>query len=233
MNFAFVYIYGDKINLGRKLTHSIKISHPDSFIIQITDLHAKSIDTVDHVERVNFYNETFIYDCIKAKRRIINKFGPTVFLDSDMLILESVNEFYNIQDYDFSITTRPKNYNQFVFTPNKLHKQKFPEIIGRKVGDVMPYNAGIFYCKNVETLEYMLTSYNAMNKNYHEWYGDQIALKEMVDVNMFKIKFFDGNIYNYTPESVSEDFSDKKALHFKGNKKDYFDPIYDRLFNNV
>ena len=231
MNFAFVYIYGDRINLGRKLAHSIKISHPDSFIIQIAEFDAKSIDTVDHVERVNFFHETFIYDRTKAQRDIVNKFGPTVFLDSDMLIIESINEFFNIQDYDFSITMRSKDYNQFVLLPNKLHKQKFPEIIGKKVGDLMPYNGGFFYCKNVKTLEYMLSSYKNITKNYYEWYGDQIALKALIDNHMFKIKFFDGNIYNYTPNSISEDFSDKKVLHFKGNKKTYFKPIYRRLFN--
>ena len=229
MNFAFIHIYKD-ILFGKILTYSIKLHHPNSSVIQISDLNAKKIEDVDYIERKKFYYETIMYDFIKAQRDIINKYGPTVFLDADMIVLKPITEFFSIENYEFSVTQRTEENKQLYFTP-VLHKEKFPELIGKKFGDEMPFNAGIYFCKNSDTLKYMLSIFNKLKSNYYEWYGDQLALRELVKINKFKIKIFNDYIYNYTPNTVDEDLSDKKVLHFKGKTKKLLVPIFKKIFN--
>ena len=109
MNFAFIHIYKD-ILFGKILTYSIKLHHPNSSVIQISDLNAKKIEDVDYIERKKFYYETIMYDFIKAQRDIVNKYGPTVFLDADMIVLKPITEFFSIENYEFFINDIPINY---------------------------------------------------------------------------------------------------------------------------
>ena len=43
MNFAFIHIYGKDTFMGEKLAYSIRHFHPNSNIIQITDLDADAV----------------------------------------------------------------------------------------------------------------------------------------------------------------------------------------------
>ncbi len=229
MNFSFIYLYANNTQMGAKLSYSIKKHHPNSKIIQITNNSEKKILGIDFVERFDFSNENIMHDFIKVQIKIIKKYGPTVFLDADMLIIKPIEEFFSNDKFDFSITKRSSHYNNSYINP-KIHKENFPELVGQKWGEVMPYNAGIYYCNKIETLDYMLSVFKSMSKNFYKWYGDQIALSELVKSKKFKINFFDGEIYNYTPKSPFEDFSEKKVLHFKGKTKNIFYKTYDNIF---
>ena len=229
MNFSFIYLYGSNTQMGEKISYSIKKNHPSSKIIQITNFSEKKISGVDYVERFHFSNDTIMYDFIKSQIKIIKKYGPTVFLDADMLIIKPIDKFFSDKKFDFSITKRSLEYNNRYINP-KLHKENFPELIGKKWGDIMPYNAGIYYCNKAESLDYMLSVFNSMSKNFYKWYGDQIALKELVKSKKFKINFFEGEVYNYTPKSSFEDFTKKKVLHFKGKTKKIFYETYNKIF---
>ena len=100
MNFAFTYIYSDIFDMGSILSHSIKRHHKNSKIIQISDQKTKKIPLADFVERFSFNKPQFIFDSMKSKREILNKYGPTVFLDADMFLLDSIDEFFIYEHFE-------------------------------------------------------------------------------------------------------------------------------------
>ena len=219
MNFAFTYIYSDIFDMGSILSYSIKKYHKNSKIIQISDQKTKKIELADFVERFNFNKSQFIFDSMKSKREISNKYGPTIFLDADMILLDSIEDFFSDDKFNFSITRRPLNQHDRIIKDTKIHREKFPELINKKLNVEMPVNAGIFFCKNIELMDYMISVFSVMTKNYYRWYGDQIALRELLKKYKKDIKIFDGDIFNYTPTSLIDNIDNKKVLHFKGGNR--------------
>ena len=79
--------------------------------------------------------------------------------------------------------------------------------------EIMPFNAGIFFCKEKSVLEFMLNSFNTMSKEYFTWYGDQIALNSLYKSQKFKIKIE----FNFLHVQVRK--QDFKIRGFIGNGK--------------
>ena len=229
INFAFVYLYGKNVIMGELLAQSIKRLYPYNKLIQITDDYSEQINSIDNVERFKFTRSHFMKDCIESQLKIFNKYGPTIFLDADLIVLKKIDDFFEFKDFDFSLT-ESSNLSKSIILNNEKHKKNFPDLINKTLGETMPYNAGIYCCNKKEPLEFMLNIFKTMNKNYLEWYGDQLALKKLVESKLYKIKVFQESIYNYTPIKSDEDLSNKKILHFKGDSKKLFIPICEKFF---
>lgn len=107
-----------------------------------------------------------------------------------------------------------------------------------KLFQTQPYNFGVIgvqACQNTyDAWSWMVYRCNKLAGRYQKWYGNQVALRELcgprvtsglpyeADFGFFNLQILqlDGERYNYTPESLTEDLSDKVILHFKGERKD-------------
>mgnify|MGYP006169294535 CR=1 FL=1 len=232
VNFAFTHFGKDYNIMGKMLTHSIKQIYPQCTVVDVSNEGQTSIDNTDFSENFNFSKSNFMYDDVKCKKYIQEKYGPTIFLDSDMILLKNIDEFININEYDFSATIRQKK-NMIKKLNYDSHKDRFPKLINKTLGETMPYNSGVYFSKNIETLKYMLGSFKDMEKEYLEWYGNQIALYQMIKSNIFKVKIYEDKIYNYTPSNINEDFSKKKIFHFKGSKRFLYIPFFKKIFGEL
>jgi hypothetical protein len=108
----------------------------------------------------------------------------------------------------------------------------------------MPYNYGVIRAqRNKATIEafiWMRERIRKMHPSQQKWYGNQLALAELsgprpavgVQIDSRRIPWLlhepstlltVGKIpcefYNYTPQSVDEDVSQRSVLHFKGGKR--------------
>ena len=52
-----------------------------------------------------------------------------------------------IGDFDFSLTERTKK-SKLQFLNYESHKDRFPGLVNKTLGETMPYNGGIYFCKN-------------------------------------------------------------------------------------
>ena len=228
-NFCFIHNYENNTLMGEILGYSIKKIYPNHKIITIIGKNQKKIPYSDISEIYNFSKSSIMYDIIYCQLEIVKKYGPTLFLDADMLLLQNIDEFTEINKHDMSITIRPSSTLKVKL--HEDHKKKFPALFNKTFGEVMPYNAGIYFCKEKNVLEFMLNSFEKMPKEYFSWYGDQIALNMLDKSNKFNIKIFENNTYNFTPRSIDEDISDKKILHFKGRKRNLLIPYFKKIFS--
>ena len=218
--------------MGKMLTFSIKKIYPKSIIIDVAGKGQNSISDTDFSEKWKFNKENFMYDDVECKKYIQKVYGPTVFIDSDMILINNIDDFIKIKDFDFSVTKRQRK-SMFKKLNYDSHKKKFPQLTNKTLGETMPYNGGIYYSKNIETLEFMLEAFKNMGGEYFEWYGNQIALYEMVKSKKFKVKIFEDEIYNYTPSDIGESHLGRKILHFKGTKRYLYIPFFKKIFGET
>ena len=130
-----------------------------------------------------------------------------------------------------SVTIRSESKIKKKLHPD--HKKKFPNLFNKTFGEVMAYNAGIYFCKEKYVLEFMLNSFKKMPKEYFIWYGDQIALDMLYKSKLFNIKIFENDTYNFTPKSNDENISGKKILHFKGRRRELLIPYFKKIFSKI
>jgi len=229
VNFAFFHYEDQYTIMGKMLTYSIKKIYPKSSVISIRGRKQPPIESVDYSEKWDFPKGNVMYDDVACKVHIREKYGPTVFIDADMLLIRDIDKFFEIGDCDFSLTERTEK-SKLQFLNYESHKDRFPGLVNKTLGETMPYNGGIYFCKNLDAIKYMLASFDSMSEEYFSWYGIQIALLEMVKSNLFKVKIFKDMIYNYTPSNIEEDLGTKVILHFKGSKRYLFIPFFKKIF---
>tara|TARA_B110000438_G_scaffold303472_2_gene365109 strand:+ start:793 stop:1473 length:681 start_codon:yes stop_codon:yes gene_type:complete len=215
--------------MGKMLTYSIKNIYPNSTIIAIRGRSQQKIESVDCCEFWDFKDGNIMYDDIACKTFIQKKYGPIVFIDTDMLMIKNIDNFVEIENFEFSLTERSEG-SKLKMLNYENNKRQFPGLVNKTLGETMPYNGGLYFCKNNEVLQYMLSSFDKMEKEYFSWYGNQIALLEMVKSKKFKTKIFEDSKYNYTPSNINEDLTEKSILHFKGTKRYLFIPFFKKIF---
>ena len=228
-NFFFIHNYENNTLMGEMLGYSIKKIYPNHKIITIIGKNQKKIPYSDISETYNFSKSSIMYDIIYCQLEIVKKYGPTLFLDADMLLLQDIDEFVEINKHDMSVTIRSESTLKVKL--HEDHKKKYPKLFNKTFGEVMPYNAGIYFCKEKYVLEFMLNSFKKMPKEYFSWYGDQIALDMLNKNKKFNIKIFDNNKYNFTPKTIDEDISNKYILHFKGRRRNLLIPYFKKIFS--
>ena len=215
MNFVFIAV-GKMIPLGRTLTYSLKLQHPNANIIQISDKNDPVIKDINHKIDFNFYKNSFMINKLESIFLAFKKFGPIIFLDVDMFVLKDLSDIWKILlSSDVLLTEHKKNFP----LRGRIHGQDYKELENKMLLDVMPYNAGLIGINNTEFIEMIITDTKNLEKKYHFWYGDQISIKNIINKNIFNLNILDANIYNYAPQN-EDDFSDKiSILHFRGRKK--------------
>lgn len=122
------------------------------------------------------------------------------------------------------------------------------------IAATMPYNYGVIRAKRtqatIEAFIWMRERIRKMHHNQQKWYGNQLALAELagprpkcgvqIDSRRIPWQLHDpstlltvGKIpcefYNFTPQSIDEDVSQRSVLHFKGGKRDLMEPFAKKL----
>lgn len=114
-----------------------------------------------------------------------------------------------------------------------------------ELAQIQPYNYGVMGChvrpQTLEAFYWLRARILAMNARNQAWYGNQLALAELVgkapdegqadkDVRirwslsdrgtLLTVRQLPCEVWNYSPDSADEDVSDKAILHLKGDRKD-------------
>lgn len=111
---------------------------------------------------------------------------------------------------------------------------------------IQPYNYGVLGCENNSSVReafiWLRSRVLGMNPQNRDWYGNQLALAELVGCSpqegeakkLVRIRWaiddpgatalivrqLPCSTWNYTPEEIGEDVTDKGILHLKGDRKD-------------
>ena len=231
-NIAFVSMGKQSSECADFLVKSIKKNHPNCRIIQISTEKDRDVIGVDEKLIFNFKMSALMLNRLESQIKVMEYYGPTVFLDSDMLVNKNLNEVFNLlKKYDLIITGRKKNFylQNTVFIYEHNLSIKFPEFTNKTINEVMPYNGGFIGASNISVLKKLLEIYLSLPSHFHYWYGDQVALKKIYDAKKFKILVLDSN-YNYSVKDLSNYEKKICIYHFKGRFKKLMNPFYDKYF---
>ena len=163
---------------------------------------------------------------LKAHSEYIHK-TPTAFIDTDML---AVSNF----DYEMSSETAVVLCQRSFYTDEPFNirskKMYLPEYQGMTLNQVYPYLA---CCTITRNNEFWLKAYQWLIKQdskWHNWYGDQEALKHLV-CNDFKAdcEFLPESKVACLPEHFKKEY-EPFLVHFKGNPRK---PIMEKIFNRL
>ena len=231
-NIAFVSIGNESHKCADFLVKSIKKTNANCRIIQISKKEDQNISDVDEKLIYDFKLATFMVNRLESQIVVLEKFGPTIFLDTDMLVNKDLGEIFDtLLNHDLVFTQRKNNFYLNDIFNNNEHgiSIKFPEFTNKTSDEVMPFNGGFLGANNVTSLNKLLKIYLELPKKFHYWFGDQIALKKIYDTEEFKISVLGSN-YNYNVKDISN--YDKKVCvyHFKGRFKKLINPFYDKYF---
>ena len=229
-NIAFISVGEQSTECADMLVKSIKKSNSNCRIIQISTKKDRDVTGVDEKLIFDFKLATLMVGRLKTQIEIVEKYGPTIFLDSDMLINKNLNEAFNLlKKKDLIITDRKVNFylRDTVFVYEHNTSIKFPEFTGKLINEVMPYNAGFIGVSNISVSKKLLQMCLELPTRFHYWYGDQVALKKIYDTKEFKISVLDSN-YNYRLTDLSNYDKNIFVYHFKGRFKVLMKPFYER-----
>ena len=223
-NIAFVSIGDESHNCADLLLKSIKKTNSNCRIIQISNKEDRNISDIDEKIIFDFKSATFMFNRLESQIAVLEKFGPTIFLDTDMLVNKDLGAIFDrLLNNDIVFTQRKSNF----YINDTFQNIKFPEFTKKTVNEVMPFNGGFLGVSNIAVQKKLLQIYLELPSKFHYWYGDQVALKKIYDTKEFKISLLDSN-YNYNVKDISDYDKNICIYHFKGRFKKLINPFYEK-----
>ena len=226
VDFAFFHV-GEDFTLPKMLCESIRITNPNSNIIQLTDKRTPILsELVTKYLRVDGNKDELMFLRSKAYQSY-NIHKPTLFLDTDMLVIKEFdeNKIFNDKSYIFL-----ERFYDGLINPEYLKKHKLEQYIGKTWKQFCPYLGCFIGAKDQIILKEIHKNYIKLDQYFRKWNGDQMALHETFKkfnrIGLVTEKYY----ANPIKEDVNLD--DIFILHFKGIKKDMMKPYFDRIFNN-
>ncbi len=197
------------------LVASIRRSNPGSRCVVLTDAHTERLDVLgaDEVVRMDVDVQSLMLARMRAQIEYLSRpdlVGPVILLDSDMLVVQPIDAVF---DGEFAVGV--------------THREDEPK---------MPYNGGIYFIQDgrlpraVQFFERMLEIYLTKYGEYATWWGDQMALRDIVEESLAgdratDVRVFPCAAFNFSPAygSVYVDILREplraSIWHFKGKRK--------------
>lgn len=220
--------YREMISL---MFQSVSFFHPDARKVILTDCHTEFHDLSEGIE-IHRY-EIDVNDVMLSRTKAQVAFieahdfeSHVMFLDSDILINDSLEETLSWAEFDIALTIRE-------------------DPLG------MPINGGAMFVSNRRpqvAIAFLQTFYKTYVERYldeSQWWGDQRALADLLkdkedpvtlgsrSVGKALVQLIPCDIYNYSPNfkqamDVYGSGADKKVVHFKGDRKQFMRSFWEQ-----
>ena len=138
---------------------------------------------------------------------IVKKYGPTLFLDADMLLLRGIDEFTEINKHDMSVTIRPESTLKVKL--HEDHKKKFPRLINKTFGEVIYNNKVLTTNLNFQIDKGHVVQKGVLNFKDNKPYGYKGTFDfKNFNLNQWEDKFgvVDADLYISANNILSESF---------------------------
>jgi len=197
MNVGFLHVGGD-VTLPEIMVASVRKAMPSARIVHMSDSKTPSVAGVD--ARINMPKEIPIM--VYRMRHLAGLgAGEWLILDTDVVVQQSLEGV--LGEHDACLTKR-----EVVLDRD-----------GNNVAEWMPYNTGVMWCRNPEFWRAAYAVCRQLPPKLQDWYGDQVAVRLVVESKRFRVREVSIDPWNYSPERENEDVSQKAAVHYKGKRK--------------
>lgn len=215
--FFFFHI-GPELQPPTLLVESIRRVHPQSAIVQMTDMQTPEIPGVSEVRRAEGNPDHIMVSRVQS---FAARGEAGIYLDTDILVTRPLNHLLE-GDYDVGLTERDQQPNMPI-SP-QVGPMYFPEFNGKTTYQQFPYLASLtllprpcaFFADCLQVL-------NGLKEEYKRWYGDQEAMRIVVEQGGYRFRKFPQSRVNYVPgvteQPDRERISALDTVHFKGQLK--------------
>ncbi len=240
LNFVFFYVKKNKNNIdSNKVLHnqneadisyfvsSIKKNYPNCKIIQCTDLTTPKVEGIDIIYRSKIDQNKIMEGRIYSYSKL-NLDTPSIFLDTDMLLVRKIPFNLFIDKADIFLLNRSFNLNSKM--PRFFRGQIYEDHLLGSMGTLYPYIGCLIIAKTSKFWSDCYDMYKKLPNNYKFWFGDQKILKEIVKKNKYNFAFLDEADFACPPKFLLENkppfFIHFKGKNFKNLIKEFYFHIY-------
>ena len=210
---VFMHV-GPNPELANLMARSFRRHNPDARIVQVSDVATPPVDCVNAVARFRTKHNNIMLFRMQCFARLPIE-GPTWFLDTDMLCNRPLV---------FDATPTPQAAvcvrEFFLDAPfnENFRGLDFSEYAGRQLGELFPYVGCATLLFEAGFWEACRERMEALDPKYHNWWGDQEAIKAVVQSRQFRVRGLPESVYGCLPEY--EELARKAVIcHYKGQRK--------------
>jgi len=224
MNFVF-YHSGYNKNLPNLLVQSILKTNPGNNIIQVSDHNTSAVTGI--TKFIQFEADAPSYF---SKQRCefyaqLEITGPTVYLDTDMLVIKKLSE---IDIFHNSNTVFCKR-----FWDGMIHSldpaDRLYAFRNQSLKEVWPYLACFIACRDNNFWKNLYKIVKTLPWEKDDWFADQHALKIIMSINSEQISHVSEQQYGCLPDQEDSNISAASILHFKGLRKNLIETYYHNI----
>lgn len=219
---VFLHV-GNDTALPTILAQSIRAQNPNARIIQCTDSDTPSVKGADEVIRIDGDTGRLMVFRLECFSRL-GLHEPALYLDTDMICVAPFDPENFLDGLDVAVCERDYEGDELFRTDHPhpdLNRQgrTFSEHAGKTLFETFPYVACATITRDHLFWDDCLEILLELEEKYHVWYGDQEAIRRVVNDGRHRIGKIPENRFGHLPGSPDPDGGEPVLLHFKGAER--------------
>ncbi len=226
MRFVFLHVGHDP--RAEMMVQSIKNIMPTSEVIQCTNDKSYLLPNIDHafIKSGNIQN-LMTYRLEVFANLLLNE--PAVYLDTDILVRKIINAEELLSGGEIAICRRTFNKDsEFNANFRGMNLMCYKNMT---LDQVYPYLASFNVTRSYKFWQDCHENLLELDKKFHYWYGDQEAIRNVINTKKYSCKYIEESDVSCLPEYLNV-FPDPTAIHFKGiGRKEIMSEFFSRFYD--
>jgi hypothetical protein len=208
---AFLQI-GPDLQMAKILARSIRRHNPGTRILQISDTTSPGLEEVDEVIRHPRTHANVMLFRMQCFAQLPTD-QPTWFLDTDMICHRPL-----AVDGAPQVAVCLREFNRKQIFNHRFNGMDLSEHAGRTLGAVYPYVGCATRLHQTDFWARCLRNMEALPPKFFNWYGDQEALRNIVESGAYEVHHLPESLYACLPEHEGKGPA-PYISHYKGGRK--------------
>jgi hypothetical protein len=219
MSAAFVFLHvGPAAELPTLLVRSIRLFHENPEIVQCSDQTTLPVPGVTELRRFQGDTSNLMTFRLEAFAGL-EWHGPALYLDTDMLCVAPIDPVGELLACDVAVCRR--DFDRDAPFNARFGGLDLSEYEGRTLAQVYPYIACATATRDGRFWTECLTNLRGLDPKFHKWYGDQEAIRNVVESGRYSVGFLPESVYGFLPDAPRPT-TPPRLLHFKGRQRKPF-----------
>jgi hypothetical protein len=197
-HFVFLHVGADGL-LPTLLVRSIRAQHPHARLIQCSDHLTQEIGGVSEV----FRSRGNISNLMRFRLVCFARLGlttPALYLDTDMLVMAPIDPALVLGECEIAVCAREFGRTNLINT--SFGGMNLSEYEGKTFGEIYPYLGCATISQNAAFWQECLDEMDRLDPKFHFWYGDQEAIRNIVNAGKYRSTLLPESIYAFLPGEI-------------------------------
>lgn len=204
---------GGDTRMATLMVRSFRRHNPEFRIVQVADPGSPRIEGIDEVFRQPPRDSNIMLFRMRCFAALPVE-EPTWFLDTDMLC----NRALALDGPDTGVAVCRREFHCNAPFNTRQNGVDMTEYEGRTLGSLYPYVGCATYVHRTRFWADCQADMEALDPKFHNWYGDQEALRNVVGSGRYQVSMLPESQYACLPEYAPSD-DVPYIFHYKGSRK--------------